>query len=139
KQRYQDLARAFSNVDPADGFLSDLSLAADQFVVQRGPTPPTGSVAPEKKSVIAGYPWFEDWGRDTFIAMPGLALVTGRYDVAKSILVTYADHIRGGLLPNRFPDKASSPEYHTVDAAMWFVYAAYQYWRYSKDFALLRD
>jgi predicted glycogen debranching enzyme len=87
--------------------------------------------------VIAGYPWFEDWGRDTFIALPGLTLVTGRFDVAKSILSTFADHMRRGLLPNRFPDKDFTPDYNTVDASLWFIHAAYQYWRYSGDLAFL--
>ena len=89
--------------------------------------------------MIAGYPWFEDWGRDTFISLPGLTLVTNQYPVACSILVTFADHMKNGLLPNRFPDKAFTPDYNTVDASLWFVQAAYEYWRYSGDVALLRD
>ena len=88
-------------------------------------------------SVIAGYPWFEDWGRDTFIALPGLTLVTGRFEIARSILATFADHMQRGLLPNRFPDKAFRPDYNTVDASLWFIHAAYQYWRYSGDGAFL--
>ncbi len=130
KSRHTKLAKAFIKSDPQDDLLSKLSLAADQFVVQRG-------VTSDKKSVIAGYPWFEDWGRDTFISLPGLALVTGRFDVAKSILSTFADHMRRGLLPNRFPDKAFTPDYNTVDASMWFVHAAYCYWRYTGDEAFL--
>ena len=130
KSRHTKLAKAFIKTDPQDDLLSKLSLAADQFVVQRG-------VTSDKKSVIAGYPWFEDWGRDTFISLPGLALVTGRFDVAKSILSTFADHMRRGLLPNRFPDKAFTPDYNTVDASMWFVHAAYCYWRYTGDVAFL--
>ena len=145
KERYQKLATAFAAPEakkktPApnssEDLLSKLSLAADQFIVQRG----EGAGAAEKKSVIAGYPWFEDWGRDTFISLPGLTLVTGRFDVAKSILSTFADHMRRGLLPNRFPDKAPggvAPDYNTVDASMWYVHAAYQYWRYSNDLAFL--
>ncbi len=130
KERHTKFAQAFVKTDPKDEFLSALSLAADQFIVQRGATS-------DKKSVIAGYPWFEDWGRDTFISLPGLALVTGRHDIAKSILSTFADHMRRGLLPNRFPDKAWTPDYNTVDASMWFVHAAYCYWRYSGDSAFL--
>ncbi len=130
KSRYTKLAKSFIKTDPQDDLLSKLALAADQFVVQRG-------VTSDKKSVIAGYPWFEDWGRDTFISLPGLALVTGRFDVAKSILSTFADHMRRGLLPNRFPDKAFTPDYNTVDASMWFVHAAYAYWRYTGDVAFL--
>jgi predicted glycogen debranching enzyme len=73
--------------------------------------------------VIAGYPWFGDWGRDTMIAMPGLALVTGRYDVAKSILLAFAGYVDRGMLPNRFPDAGEAPEYNTVDATLWFFEA----------------
>jgi predicted glycogen debranching enzyme len=116
--------------EDANAFLSALAQAADQFLVQRGSVTTPGA---QKMSVIAGYPWFEDWGRDTFIALPGLTLVTGRHDVARMILDTFADHRRRGLLPNRFPDKSTAPEYHTVDAALWFVHAAYQYWRYSGE------
>jgi predicted glycogen debranching enzyme len=130
KERHTKFAHGFAKTDPEDEFLSTLSLAADQFVVQRG-------VTSDKKSVIAGYPWFEDWGRDTFISLPGLALVTGRHEIAKSILSTFADHMRRGLLPNRFPDKAFTPDYNTVDASMWFVHAAYAYWRYTGDSAFL--
>jgi predicted glycogen debranching enzyme len=69
--------------------------------------------------------------------LPGLTLVTGHFDIARSILATFADHMRRGLLPNRFPDKAFTPDYNTVDASMWFVHAAYQYWRYTGDVAFL--
>ncbi len=120
--------------EPAD-LARKLALAADQFVVSRdGEKNSSG-----KMSVIAGYPWFEDWGRDTFISLAGLSLVTGRFHVARSVLVTFADHIRDGLVPNRFPDESDHPDYNTVDASLWFVHAAYQYWRYSGDHALLRD
>ena len=137
KKRHDDLAKAFEKSDPADELLSTLSVAADQFVVQRGLG---GGGGLEKKSVIAGYPWFEDWGRDTFISLPGLTLVTRRFEVAKSILSTFADHMRRGLLPNRFPDKSqagSPPDYNTVDASLWFIQAAYAYWRYTGDVAFL--
>ncbi|MEI8197803.1 MAG: amylo-alpha-1,6-glucosidase, partial [Phycisphaerae bacterium] len=130
--RHQQLYQAFAKIAPPakDEFLAQLSVAADQFLVRRGVV---GAAGNREMSVIAGYPWFEDWGRDTFISLPGLTLVTGRWEVARSILATFADHLRRGLLPNRFPDKATTPEYHTVDAAMWFVHAAYSYWRYSDD------
>ncbi len=139
KARHEMLLHNFDKVDAKDEFLSALSLAADQFVVSRG----GGGVeksqgAPNQgATVIAGYPWFEDWGRDTFIALPGLTLVTGLHDVARSILATFADHLRRGLLPNRFPDKSFTPDYNTVDASMWFIHAAYQYWRYTGDAAFL--
>ena len=136
EKRYQALVAAFEPTAPGDDFLSTLSVAAEQFVVRRGPA---GAAGGAQTSVIAGYPWFEDWGRDTFISLPGLTLVTGRFDAARSILVTFADHMRNGLLPNRFPDKAFKPDYNTVDASLWFVHAAYQYWRYSGDVKLLCD
>lgn len=127
--RHQQLSGTFTRTHPQDELLAQLSVAADQFIVQRG----TG----DKKTVIAGYPWFEDWGRDTFIALAGLTLVTGRQEVAKSILSVFADHLQRGLLPNRFPDKSVKPDYNTVDASQWFIHAAYQYWRYSGDVAFL--
>ncbi|HTV48288.1 MAG TPA: amylo-alpha-1,6-glucosidase [Phycisphaerae bacterium] len=120
---------------PAANLINKLTAAADQFLVYRSSDQsPTG-----KMSVIAGYPWFEDWGRDTFISLAGLTLVTGKFNAARSILVTFADHIRDGLVPNRFPDDSKEPDYNTVDASLWLVHAAYQYWRYSGDFALLKN
>ncbi|HEV2765982.1 MAG TPA: amylo-alpha-1,6-glucosidase, partial [Pyrinomonadaceae bacterium] len=90
-----------------------LVAAADQYVVARG----------EKKTVIAGYHWFGDWGRDTMIALPGLALVTGRFDVARSILAEFARHVSRGMLPNRFTEGGEEPEYNTVDATLWYFEA----------------
>ncbi|MEO6271255.1 MAG: amylo-alpha-1,6-glucosidase [Lautropia sp.] len=74
-------------------------------------------------SIIAGYPWFTDWGRDTFIAMRGLCLATGRLDVAREILLAWAATVSEGMLPNRFPDRGDRPEYNSVDASLWFVVA----------------
>ena len=79
--------------------------------------------------MIAGYPWFGDWGRDTMIALPGLTLVTGRFDVALDILRTFARHVSKGLLPNRFPDSGEAPEYNTVDATLWYFVAVHEYLR----------
>ena len=138
--RREKLAHAFDAVDPQDELLSTLSVAADQFVVYRATGGDGGAGvgnAAAGASVIAGYPWFEDWGRDTFISLTGLTLVTGLFGHARSILATFADHMRRGLLPNRFPDKSVTPDYNTVDASMWFVHAAYQYWRYTGDVAFL--
>lgn len=98
-------------------FEKQLFLAADQFIVARG----------ESKSIIAGYPWFTDWGRDTMISLPGLALVTGRYDDAREILMSFKDALQDGLIPNRFVETGSFPEYNTIDATLWFVVAIYQY------------
>ncbi len=130
KNRREALAISLEDTSDASALARRLAVAADQFVVSRGG---------EKMSIIAGYPWFEDWGRDTFISLAGLSLVTRRFDVARGVLVTFADHIRDGLIPNRFPDASDHPDYNTVDASLWFIHAAYQYWRYSGDHALLRD
>lgn len=92
--------------------------AADQFIVSR---------AGGKKTIIAGYPWFTDWGRDTMIALPGLTLATGRFEDAKSILNTFAEYVDGGMIPNRFPDSGEAPEYNTVDAPLWYFEAAQKY------------
>ncbi len=101
-----------------------LAQAADQCVVKRGE---------DLHSIIAGYHWFADWGRDTMIALPGIALVTGQFDVAKKILRAFAASISQGMLPNRFPDVGEEPEYNTVDATLWFFVAIYKYLQYSKD------
>jgi predicted glycogen debranching enzyme len=92
-------------------FSSPLSRAADAYLVTRG----TG------KTIVAGYPWFTDWGRDTFIAMRGLCLATGRLGDARDILLEWAPTISHGMLPNRFPDTGDAPEYNSVDAALWYV------------------
>lgn len=94
-----------------------LDRAADQYLVRRGPG----------ASIIAGYPWFADWGRDTFIAMRGLCLARGRLDEARSILVGWAGAVSGGMLPNRFPDRGESPEYNSVDAALWYTVCVHEY------------
>ncbi len=98
--------------------IAQLVLAADQFVVAR---PLPGD--PDAHSTIAGYHWFGDWGRDTMIALPGLTLTTGRTEIARRIVRTWAQYVDGGMLPNRFPDAGTPPEYNSVDAALWFVRA----------------
>jgi len=114
--------------------LKQLILAADQFIVER----PTAQ-DPQGRSIIAGYHWFGDWGRDTMIALPGLTLCTGRRDVAASILRTYAQFLDQGMLPNRFPDEGEIPEYNTVDATLWYFEAIWQYFAGSGDETLLQD
>ncbi len=96
-----------------------LVLAADQFIVQRRST---GCA-----TVIAGYPWFTDWGRDTMIALPGLTLATRRYPLARDLLQTFAAHERDGLIPNCFPEEGAEPLYNTADASLWFFEATWQY------------
>lgn len=110
-----------------------LALAADQFIVERRTATAAGS------TVIAGYPWFGDWGRDTMIALPGLTLTTGRPEIAANILRTFAAFVSEGLLPNRFPDGAEAPEYNTVDATLWYFVAIDEYVRVSADRKLLEE
>ncbi|MBI4218405.1 MAG: glycogen debranching enzyme N-terminal domain-containing protein [Elusimicrobia bacterium] len=83
--------------------------------------------------MIAGYHWFEDWGRDTFISLPGLALVTRRYAAAKDFLLSYLPHISRGMIPNRFPERAKEPDYHSVDASLWYINAVYEYFLETED------
>ena len=99
--------------EASDDFTSQLVVAADQFIVSRG----------SGKTIIAGYHWFSDWGRDTMIALNGLTLATNRPEIAKSILTEFSKHISEGMLPNRFPDVGETPEYNTVDATLWYFEA----------------
>ncbi len=114
--------------------VEQLVLAADQFIVKR----PTARDE-NGRSVIAGYPWFSDWGRDTMIALPGLTLTTGRPEVAASILRTYAQFVDQGMLPNRFPDAGEHPEYNTVDATLWYFEALRATHAATGDEALVRE
>ena len=113
-------------------WIRQLTLAADQFVVAR---PLAG--APACHSIIAGYPWFADWGRDAMIALPGLLLAAGRAEIAAEVLRTYARFADRGMLPNRFPDEIDAPEYNTVDAALWFFEAARKYYAATHDLTLV--
>jgi predicted glycogen debranching enzyme len=113
----------------SDELVHALTAAADQFIVARG----------MQKTVIAGYHWFSDWGRDTMIALPGLTLVTQRADVARSILLEFARHVDRGMLPNRFPDASETPEYNTVDATLWFFEAVRSLLEYTGDEGFVRD
>jgi predicted glycogen debranching enzyme len=122
-------------------FASPLVAAADNYIVQRGTILIKGKVLPERsgrtdqksngntrgKTIIAGYPWFTDWGRDTFIALRGLCLATGRLADAGEILTAWAEVVSEGMLPNRFPDRGEQPEFNSVDASLWFIVAAYEY------------
>jgi predicted glycogen debranching enzyme len=114
--------------------IEQLILAADQFVVKRPlPTRPNG------RSILAGYHWFSDWSRDTMIALPGLLLTTGRHADAALILRTYAYFIDQGMLPNRFPDGAEKPEYHAVDASLWYFEAIRAYHAATQDDQLVHE
>jgi predicted glycogen debranching enzyme len=106
--------------------------AADSFVVFRAST--------GKKSVIAGYNWFDDWGRDSLISLTGLTLVSGRFEDAKQILLTFEENSSNGVIPNRFSDKAGDiPLYNTVDATLWFFNAVFQYLKYTGDFGFVKE
>ncbi len=106
-----------------DTLVQALWCAAEQFLSERG----------TQQTVIAGYPWFADWGRDTFISLPGLCLVTGRLDIAWQVIASFATHVSEGMVPNRFPDVGEQPEYNTIDASLWFVHAIDRYLTASQD------
>ncbi len=129
--RRSEISRRRANVvrSPVeDDFVKALTAATDQYIAARG----------DQKTVVAGYHWFSDWGRDTMIALPGLTLPTKRYDVARSILRTFAQHVDRGMLPNRFPDAGETPEYNTVDATLWFFEAIRAYLAYTDDLEFVR-
>ena len=110
------------------GWIPQLVIAADQFIVKRSlPANPDG------RSIIAGYHWFGDWGRDTMIALPGLTLATGRADIARQILLAFSELVDGGMLPNNFPDAGGDPQYNSIDAALWYFEAVRQFFAATKD------
>ncbi|HEX9059025.1 MAG TPA: amylo-alpha-1,6-glucosidase [Clostridia bacterium] len=113
-------------------FAKRLVLGADSFIVRRDST--------HSKTIIAGYPWFTDWGRDTMIALPGLTLSTGRYDDAKDILYTFSRYVKYGLVPNVFPDYGEGePPYNTVDASLWYFEAVHKYLKYTNDVEFVKS
>ncbi|OAT80246.1 amylo-alpha-1,6-glucosidase [Desulfotomaculum copahuensis] len=113
-----------------DGLARRLVQAADAFIVRRDST--------GAKSIIAGYHWFNDWGRDTMIALPGLTLVTRRFEDAREILFTFARYCKDGLLPNMFPDADGEPLYNTADASLWYFQAVWKYLQYTGDYSFVR-
>ena len=125
-------SQAGASEDPV--WVRQLALAGDQFIVRR----PTDA-DPDGRSVIAGYHWFGDWDRDTMISLPGLTLSTGRPEIARSVLRTFARYVDRGMLPNRFPDAGEAPEYNTVDATLWYFEAIRQYFAATQDAATLRE
>ncbi|EGV17101.1 amylo-alpha-1,6-glucosidase [Thiocapsa marina] len=132
-------ARTHLNQIPdVPAWIEQLILAADSFLIER----PIGTASarqprPAGMSVVAGYPWFGDWGRDTMIALPGLTLATGRPEIARRILETFAGFVDRGMLPNRFPGAGETPVYNTVDAALWSIDAWRAYIEASDDLAAL--
>jgi len=134
-KRQEGLLKAFQNRYAdlrMDDWLIWFVLAADSFIVHRAST--------NAKSVIAGYHWFEDWGRDAIIALPGLTLITGRFSDAREILLTFKRYCDRGVVPNRFPDReGDKPEYNTVDASLWYINAVLQYLKYAGDFGFVEN
>ncbi len=132
------LAAAAALLDPSTkeatpAWLPQLVLAADQFLVKR---PLAGQ--PAARTVIAGYHWFCDWGRDTMIVLPGLALSTGRPDLARQVLLAFSRLVDSGMLPNTFPDSGTPPVYNTIDATLWYFEAIRQYLSATQDLATLK-
>jgi predicted glycogen debranching enzyme len=120
---------AYSEV-PTSDWLNWVLLAADAFIVK---------CAGDRKSVMAGYFWFEPWGRDTFISLPGLLLATGRFEDARKVLLDFLCHCRQGLIPNCVEDKCGEPAYNTVDATLWYVNAVLQYLKYTGDYKFIQQ
>jgi len=126
--REAEIERRSSISKQTNELVVSLTTAADQFVVARE----------RGETIIAGYHWFADWGRDTMIAFPGLTLVNGRWDIARNILAEFAMHVDQGMLPNRFPDAGEAPEYNTVDATLWFFEAVRSFLQYTGDYEFVR-
>jgi predicted glycogen debranching enzyme len=139
--RHQQLLAPLPGSAPA--WIRELALAADQFIVRRG----APSAAQQGASgadagattVVAGYPWFADWGRDTMIALPGLATALQRFDVTAGVLRTFAGFVDQGMIPNRFPDNGAKPEYNTADATLWMFHALDDYLSVKPDPQLLGE
>lgn len=125
--RRRDELRALAKAE--DKTAETLCLAADQFVVKRSTA---GTV---RTTILAGFPWFADWGRDAFISLPGLLLATGRYEDARSVLSTFAAVVDEGMIPNRFDDRSATAYFNSVDASLWFIHAALQYLEVTGDLA----
>lgn len=127
----EELARRedlIAKADAKNDFTKQLVLAADQFIVTRG----------EGKTVIAGYPWFSDWGRDTMIALTGLTISTNRTEIARQILLEFSQYLSMGMLPNRFPDAGDEAEYNTVDATLWYFEAIRAYVEKTGDYKFVQ-
>jgi glycogen debranching enzyme len=110
-----------------DEYFETLCLTADAFIAKRQAN------NHHRTTILAGYPWFADWGRDAFISLPGLLLSTGRFDEAKSVLTTFASAADGGMIPNRFDDRSGTTYFNSVDASLWFINAAFQYLQATDD------
>jgi predicted glycogen debranching enzyme len=121
--------RVVERAPKTDPLAQSLWCAAESYLSARG----TG------RTVVAGYPWFTDWGRDTFIALPGLCLVTGHHETAWEVIEAFASHVSEGMVPNWFPDAGEQPEYNTIDASLWFIHAVDRYLAYTDDDEAVRQ
>lgn len=133
-ERRENFLAKFYEVNPklyAAEWLNWIILATDDFIVK--------SLNAQQRFVIAGYHWFETWGRDTFISLPGLMLVTGRFEDARRSFLTFKQYIKDGLIPNFVPDQPNQPAYNAVDAALWYVNAVLQYLKYTGDFKFVKE
>ena len=137
--------RTISDLPQCDPVRARLVIAADQFIVARPQYTEDADgnrhlhLSPEQKTIIAGYPWFTDWGRDSMISLPGLLLATGRYSEARGLLKAFASFTHEGLIPNRFPDSGEAPEYNTADATLWMFHAIARYLAVTGDQTLLKE
>ena len=151
-RHYLRLKQLLSVADPTNHNLqrrnpvqARLVVAADAFIVAR-PDYANGNgenqplrLSPDRKTIIAGYPWFTDWGRDSMISLPGLLLATGRYSEARGLLKAFASFTHNGLIPNHFPDSGATPEYNTADATLWMFHAIQSYLSTTGDWTLLKE
>jgi predicted glycogen debranching enzyme len=129
KSEIERRAKLVAQAGANDDFTKQLVLASDQFIAKRG----------DGETVIAGYPWFSDWGRDTMISLNGLTLATNRPEIAKNILLEFSRHLSQGMLPNRFPDVGEEAEYNTVDATLWYFEAIRAYLEKTGDYDFVRQ
>lgn len=125
------IKQIIKNANITDPLGKDLIIASDKFLAYRAST--------KKETIMAGFPWFTDWGRDTMIAYTGITLVPRRFDYAKQILESFALYEKNGLIPNMFPDDGSQPIYNTVDASLWYFFAAYNYAKYTNDLNFIKE
>lgn len=138
--------RSTANLAQQDPVRARLIIAADQFIVARPEKNGDNSngkhafrLSPDRKTIIAGYPWFTDWGRDSMISLPGLLLCTGRFSEARGLIKAFASYTHQGLIPNRFPDSGEAPEYNTVDATLWMFHVINNYTAATGDWSLVKE
>lgn len=143
EQSRRDALLAQADRTGQDGVAAELVLAADQFIIRAVGRAEHGMDADSReitaRTVIAGYHWFTDWGRDTMISLEGLTVATARFAEARQILLTFANYVRDGLIPNLFPDGEEEGLYHTADATLWFFHAIGRYMRATNDVATLQQ